>query len=378
MKLVSTGSSPCSLWSPLLSRTLGVAAVVLTTISAAPRASLANDCIAVPENATLPASFQAVDVPAGAIRRAQTTMGTALSLGASNVDCSVATRAFAEVYLEFDRLERLTSTKIPDSDLSQVNAAAGKAPVKVAPEVFALVELALSFAEQSAGAFDPTFAAMDEVWSFEEGAVVAPPQDITLARSFVDYRKVILDKEAQTIFLEKLGMRLSLGGFAKGYATDNAVTILKRHGLKDFIIRSGGEVFILGNPGGDDRRVGIPRPRGTGAMAKVALNGRALNISRDIERSFVVDDARYHHIIDPRTGYPAHHVRTVALVADRAATADALSTAVFVLGPARGLKLVESLPNVEAMVVDSEHRLHLSSHMSDLARLMSVGPQGEN
>lgn len=338
----------------------------------------ANECIAVPDSATLPTSYAAVDVPEGAIRRAQTTMGTALSLGASNVDCQVATKAFAEVYLEYDRLERLTSTKNAASDLSRINAAAGRAPVQVAPEVFALVELALGFAEKSGGAFDPTFAAMDGVWSFEDGAKVAPTDDIATARSFVNYRNVVLNKEAQTIFLKRLGMRLSLGGIAKGYATDNAVTILKRHGLKDFIIRSGGEVFIMGNPGGADRRVGIPKPRDTGTLAQVALSGRALNISRDMEKSFVDGGVRYHHIIDPRTGYPAHHVREVALVADRAATADALSTAVFVLGPVRGLELVEETPGAEALIVDSEHRVHLSSGMADIVRLNSAGPPTVN
>lgn len=359
-------------------RTLRLARLAVLFTAAIGGAAHANECIAVPDGAALPSSFAAVDVPEGAIRRAQTTMGTALSLGASNVDCEVATKAFAEVYLEYDRLERLTSTKNPASDLSRVNASAGKAPVKVAPEVFALVELALDFAKKSGGAFDPTFAAMDGVWSFEDGAKVAPAHDITMARSFVNHSHVVLDKDAQTIFLKKLGMRLSLGGIAKGYATDNAVTILKRHGLKDFIIRSGGEVFIFGNPGGDERRVGIPKPRGTGTLAQVSLSGRALNISRDIEKSFVDDGVRYHHIIDPRTGYPAHHVREVALVADRAATADALSTAVFVLGPTRGLELVEGTPGVEALIVDSEHRMHLSSGMADIVRLKSAGPRTVN
>ena len=214
---------------------------------------------------------------------------------------------------------------------------------------------------------------MDGVWKFDATAQVAPAADIERARQLVYYRQVVLDKERRKVFLAKTGMRLSLGGIVKGYATDNAVTILKRRGLTDFIIRSGGEVFIQGNPGGGHRRIGIPRPRSEGVLALLDLTGGALNVSRDVERSFVSNDVRYHHIIDPRTGYPAHHSRTVAVVAPRAATADALSTAIFVLGPVRGLKLIDARPGVEAIIVDSEHGVHLSSGMADLATLRAPG-----
>ncbi len=313
----------------------------------------------------LPEGAEGADVPAGSIRQARTTMGTNLQLGASGVTCEQASEAFAAVFAEFDRLERLTSSSHPDSEVRKINAMAGKEPVVVDKELFGIIQLALGFAEMSAGAFDPTFAAMDGVWKFESDKAgsgqVPDPTVIEQRRQKVSFQNVVLDPAQTTVMLKEEGMVLSLGGIAKGYATDNAVKILRAQGVPHFIIRSGGDMFIEGDPGGKGRRIGIPDPRGDRPFALVEVKGRAFNISRDADKSFVKDGVRYHHIIDPRTGYPAHVARTVAVMANDAATADALSTAIFVLGPGPGLELAERRRGVEAIIVDADNRVHMTS-----------------
>lgn len=409
-------------------RPAAVRVALLSALLAAPSPALAQTDVCQPGDAVpLPEGLQATDVPSGSIRRAETAMGTTLALGASGIPCEEATAAFSEVFAEFHRVEAMVSLDHPDSELAKVNAAAGGEPVVVGDELFRLLQWAIAIAEDSGGAFDPTFAAMDGLWKFEnrtapaapapqntppdavpapgpatpaateagaensptpaspaavtpaadgaaaEGAVAAPappatptsrvPDDAEIAErlKLVDYRQVVLDPLKNTVQLKQAGMVLSLGGVAKGYATDRAVQLLRRRGVPSFIIRSGGEIFIEGDPGGGARRIGVPDPRGRGAFALVEVRGKALNISSDARRFFVEDGVRYHHIIDPRTGKPSTAARTVAVTALDATTADALSTAVFVLGPEAGLKLVEETADAEAIVIGGDNSVHVSS-----------------
>jgi thiamine biosynthesis lipoprotein len=390
---------------------------LLALAALSPAASAQTEVCQPGEAIPLPEGLQATDVPSGSIRRAETAMGTTLALGASGIPCEEATAAFAEVFAEFHRVEVMVSLDHPDSELAKVNAAAGQEPVVVGDELFRLIQWAVAMAEDSGGAFDPTFAAMDGLWRFEtrtppaaepevpanpapgaasDGATAAAPTDAAPAEAppvaaapasrvpsdeaiaerlkLVDYQQVALDPLKKTVQLKAPGMLLSLGGVAKGYATDRAVQILRRRGVPSFIIRSGGEIFIEGEPGGGTRRIGIPDPRGRQAFALLEVRGRALNISSDAGRFFVEDGVRYHHIIDPRTGRPATGARTVAVTALDATTADALSTAVFVLGAEAGLKLVEETADAEAIVVDGDNAVHVSSGFGPRLELRAPTP----
>ncbi|MCP4499920.1 MAG: FAD:protein FMN transferase [Deltaproteobacteria bacterium] len=313
----------------------------------------------------LPPELESTNVERGSIRRAKTSSGTSISLGVSKVDCETATKAFKAVWDEFDRVEKLTSTKEEGTGLVLVNAAAGKEPVVVEKELFALVQLSLDFARQSDGAFDPTFAAVYRLYDFRK-EVVPDAKDLETALANVDFRKVILDESDHSIFLKETGMSLSLGGIKKGYAIDRSALILRELGVEHFIFRSPSELTIIGEPGGGSRRVGVPALDGKSTLALLEVKDRSLNISRDLDASFEKDGVRYHHILDPSTGVSAHHVRTVGLVSHDATSADALSTAVFVLGPQRGMALVERLRGVEAIVLDVENRLHISSGMQNV------------
>lgn len=306
------------------------------------------------------------DKPEGVVRQARTSMGTQLSLGVSGVPCKVAKKASDEVFALFDRIEKLTDPEADGSAVKRINEAAGKEAVKVDAELFALVQLAQGFAQHTEGAFDPTFAALEGLWTFQPGEKQIPDQaEIDRRRALVDYQAVELDEDKRTVKLAKEGMRLGLGGIVKGYTMDKAVTVLKKHGVTDFIVKSGGEIYVSGNPGGGYRRVGIPDPRSKKNYALIDVRDRALNTSSDNERFFIEGNVRYHHIIDPGSGRPARDVRSVSVISVDATSADALSTAIFVMGPDKGMKLIEDLAGVEAIIVDNKNGVHISSGLSE-------------
>ncbi len=320
-------------------------------------------------------SAQGTVVPEGIIRRASTKLGTRVELGLSGVTCALANAAYEDVFALFDRFERLTDEDAPDSALQRINAAAGKEPVVVDNDLYALIELALGFAQHTNGAFDPTFAAMSGLWRFDTDTHTLPSaEEIAARQQLIGWQRVKLDPKARTVFLERAGMKLGLRGIVKGYVVDKAVTLLRERGIEDFILKSGGELFVSGAPGGGQRKVGLPDPRSAKNYALLDVRDRALNTSSDKDRFFVLDGVRYHHIIDPRTGRPADKTRTVSVLSVDATSADALSTALFVMGPKDGLALVEKLAGVEAVIVDADNRVHLSSGLSDRVVLGAPTP----
>jgi len=311
--------------------------------------------------------------PDGLITSARTSMGTELSLGIDGASCEVASKASAEVFALFERIEKLTDDKAADSPLRHINDSAGKEAVEVSAELFALIQLAVGFAQHTDGAFDPTFAALAGMWTFQAGDPQIPTAtDIDQRRALVDYTKVVLDEKTRTVKLSVEGMRLGLGGIVKGYTMDKAVTLLKKAGVDNFILKSGGEVFVSGKPGGGNRRIGVADPRSAKNYALIDVRDRALNTSSDNEKFFIEGGVRYHHIIDASTGRPATASRSVSVLSVDATSADALSTAIFVMGPAKGMALVEQLAGVEAIIVDNDNQVHISSGLS--SRLVLGAP----
>ena len=240
---------------------------------------------------------------------------------------------------EIRRLQALMTTWSEDSEISRINAAAGKEAVKVGPETFAVIEKSLWIGKESEGVFDITFEAMKGLWKFDEGAeATIPPKDkIDAARKLIDYRQIEIDPKASTVRIKKEGMRINLGGIAKGYAIDAASRVLEAEGLKGFFAQAGGDLYVRGDkPDGSKFKVGIRDPRGKGPtdyFALLEVEDHAFSTAGDYERTFVKDGKRYHHIIDPRTGYPATATRSVTVWAKDAFTADAIDDAIFILGP---------------------------------------------
>jgi thiamine biosynthesis lipoprotein len=264
-----------------------------------------------------------------------------------------AEAAAGECFDLFRRLDLELSEWKPDSPLAAVNRASGGAAVPVPPGLFALLERSLALAGATEGAFDPSWAALWPLWNFRDPNAVPPdPAAVAALRKEIDWRAIELDAAARTVRLPRPGMQLGLGAIGKGWALDRAAERLEARGFHDFLITAGGQVLARGRNGERSWRVGLRDPRGARdeLFAVVELGDGSLSTSADNESFFLHRGERYHHVLDPRTGWPARGARSATVLHRDAATADALSTALMVLGAPRGLEAVERLGG-EGLVV---------------------------
>jgi thiamine biosynthesis lipoprotein len=311
-------------------------------------------------------------------------MGTHVALAAyttASLDEAAVHKAFEDAVTEIKRLETLMTTWRPDSELSRVNAAAGKAPVVVSQETFDVVKEAVHASEISEGTFDITFESLHGLWKFDQDLDPHPPTDAQIKAKlpFVGYRHIQLDPGARTVYLDREGTKISLGGIAKGYAVDHAAKVLRDAGLTSFYVQAGGDLYAAGKkPDGSDWSAGIRDPRGAEGVyfAILPVSDHAFSTAGDYERSYVIDGKRYHHIIDPRTGKPATASRSVTIYAPTAFLADEIDDAVFILGPKKGLALVESLDDVGAVIVDAHNNVHISKRLEGKLRITAVPTDG--
>jgi thiamine biosynthesis lipoprotein len=313
---------------------------------------------------------------AALVERAQVAMGSEVRLTAWTTDEAGALAAFDEVFGEFQRLDALLSVWRDDSDVQRLNEAAGVAPVSISTDTLQVLAAAIEAGDLTGGKFDITFAALSDVWRFDhdQDNTVPSPEQIRGRLPLVDYQSVSVDEARHTAFVRRRGMRVHLGGIGKGYAVDRAVAILRRRGFHDFMIRSGGDMYVAGHRGDRSWHLGIQDPRGPAdaIFASLDLSDAAMSTSGDYERFFISNGRRLHHIIDPDTGQPAEGCRSVTIVADRSVTADALSTGVFVLGPSAGMALIERLPNAEAVIVTAGNEVLVSSGLKDRVAVVAA------
>jgi thiamine biosynthesis lipoprotein len=278
------------------------------------------------------------------------------------------TRAMEAAYVEIERLNGLLSSWTHTSDVGRVNDAEGR-PISISAETAEVLERALWTSRVSEGAFDVTFEITSDLWRFGDAAENPPrlpaPVDIARRRGLIDYRRLEFRERERTVVLPK-GMRMSLDGIAKGYIVDRAARVLTSRGLTSFFLRAGGDLLSVGRkPNGEEWSAGVQDPRGPADsyFATLDFSDHAFSTAGDYARAYLSKGRRYHHIIDPRTGSPATACRSVTVWAPDALTADALDDAVFVLGPERGLALVESQPGVGAVIVDATGRVHVSERL---------------
>ena len=306
------------------------------------------------------------------VERAGTAMGSELRLTAWTADEAAASSAFDSVFAELERLDNLLSVWKPGSDVVRLNETAGTRPLPVAEDTRLVLAAAAEAFALSHGAFDVTFGRLAEVWKFDHDQDNSVPsrKDIEARLAFVDGRDVIVDRPPGTAFVTRKGVRVHLGGIGKGFAVDRAVEILRDLGLTDVMVQAGGDLFASGLREGRAWRLGIADPRDpAGIFASLDVSDAAFSTSGDYERYFIADGVRYHHIIDARTGEPARGCRSVTVLAPTALTADWMSTAVFILGPAEGMALVERTPGAEAVIVTAENRVLVSTGLRAKLRI---------
>jgi thiamine biosynthesis lipoprotein len=291
----------------------------------------------------------------------QDKMGTRIDVQLWHEDGDTAGELLQAAMAEFDRIEAAMSTYRDSSEISRVNREAANAPVRMSTELFTLVMLSLELSEITGGAFDITYDSVGQLYDFR--ARQRPDAAAIAARlESINYEYVELDAKAQTIRFLEPGVRINLGGIAKGYAVESVISLLREAGVSHALATAGGDTRLLGDRRGKPWLVGIRDPDDqSGLVTRLGLVDEAVSTSGDYERFFVEDGERYHHILDPGTGRSAGSVRSVTIIGPDATMTDALSTSVFVLGQAGGLDLIEKLDGYEAIVVDTERRVRVSA-----------------
>jgi thiamine biosynthesis lipoprotein len=290
--------------------------------------------------------------------RAFTQMGMPFHIKIFDVtDHQKSERAVREAIEGISQIENLMSEWMASSEISALNRAAGRKPVMVSEQTYEVLKTAQALALQSAGAFDPTWAAFRGVWQFKSPAPTLPKaEEIKHARSLVDHSALVLDDSASTAYLKHSDMQVGLGSIAKGYAIDLAVKTLRKYGFTRFMVDGGGDVFVEGTRATRRPwRIAIKHPRKDGTIfGFVDAQSQSVVTSGDYEHFFELNEKRYHHIIDVRTGYPADQCVSVTVVSASATIADALATAIFVLGPSKGVELLAHYPNTKAVILASD------------------------
>ncbi len=310
------------------------------------------------------------------VERTHDTMGTEIKVTAWTADDARAQAAFISVFGEFDRLDAMLSVWKQGSDILRLNAAAGDRPVPVSGETREVLRIAREVSDMTAGRFDVTFGALSGLWKFDhqdKDDTIPDRREVLKRLPLINYRDVVVDDQTGTAFLKRAGMRVNLGGIGKGYAVDRAVDILRRSGLKDFMIQAGGDLYVGGRRGDRPWRLGIRDPRGPAdkSFAMLDLTDGTFSTSGDYERFFIKDGRRYHHILDLSVGEPARGCRSVTLVTERAVIADALAKGVFILGPDEGMALIERTPGVQGVIVSAKNEVLISSGLRGRLTLLA-------
>ncbi len=298
------------------------------------------------------------------VSKALKLMGTRfeITLVAQNEDIGYI--AINEAINEITRIEKLISSWDPESDTSLINRNAGRKPVKVNKELFSLIERAKKISEITDGAFDISYASMDNIWKFNGQMKKLPTKnEITASVAKIGYQNIILDADKGTVFLKEPGMRLAFGAIGKGYAADKTKALLISKGVIGGIINASGDLTTWGTKhSGEKWMVGLTNPLDKSKVFSwLPIIESSVATSGNYEKYIVFNDEKYSHIIDPRTGYPTKGVQSVSVFAKNAELCDALATAVFIMGRDSGIHLINQLEGVEVVVVDDANDIHKSS-----------------
>lgn len=294
------------------------------------------------------------------VKAQQDIMGTRISLEFWHQGPQPAQPIVDAVMQIMKDVDQQLSPYIETSELYRVNRDAAKAPVYISGNFLALLKKSLWYSELSGGAFDITFASVGYLYDYRRHQA---PDDKTISEKLpaIDYHHITLDEQQQTVFFTHPGVRIDLGGIAKGYAVDRGIDKLRQFGVQSAILSAGGDSRVLGDRRGVPWVIGIQHPRKKQQFAtRIPLQDSAISTSGDYERYYLDGEVRIHHIINPKSGKSASQVTSVSILAPLAVDSDALSTTVFVLGVTDGLALINKLPGIDAVIIDGENRLHFS------------------
>lgn len=273
---------------------------------------------------------------------------------------------------EIDRIEALISSWQPQSETSKVNQNAGKKGTVVSRELFELVKRAKAISKLTDGAFDITYASVDKLWKFDGRAIKKPSSEkLNASVKNIGFEKIELEEEKSALFLTQSGMKMGFGAIGKGYAADAVKRLLQAKGVKAGIVNASGDMSAWGkNPNGEDWQIGLVNPMNKNKVFSwFSLNEKAVVTSGDYERYVMIDGERYGHIINPKTGMPSKGIVSATVFAPKAELADALATALFVMGVETGMNMIDQLPQIEALVITTTGEIVTSKNIEQDAYL---------
>lgn len=305
--------------------------------------------------------------PSDPLRRTEVLMGTTVSVSLfDHQDETILDEAFERVKL----LENELSLNKDSTLLTELNASAGTTPHPVNDVLFDIVQKGYYYSELTDGSFDVSVGPLVKLWNIGLPETRVPSNDeIQNVLPLINYKQIELDEEAKTIYLQTPGMQLDLGGIAKGYTADSLATLLKSKGVEHALIDLGGNIYALGTKvDGSLWKVGIQDPfeSRNNTVGYIPIANQSVVTSGIYERYLEADGKKYHHILDPSTGYPFdNEIAGVTIISETSIDGDALSTAVFSKGLEEGLEFVKSLPNIDAIFITKDSKVYLTDGIKD-------------
>jgi FAD:protein FMN transferase len=296
-------------------------------------------------------------------KKSKILMDTLVTITVVSGSQDKADQAIDKAFAGIEKIEKLSDFYSPESEISMINRKSGISGVRVSPDILDILNKALYVSENTGGAFDITIGPIMSLYDFHK-KIKPDDREIKRGLNFVNFRDLFLDKQTSSVFLRKKGMLIDTGGITKGYAADKAVEILKQQGIRGGIVAVAGDIKAFGSkPDGKPWKIGIRNPdqktTEDDIIATIELTDMAISTSGDYERFFILDGKKYHHLIDPKTGYPASSCRSVSIIAKNGVFTDAFATGVFILGPERGLKVLGRM-GFEGIIIDSKGETYVT------------------
>jgi thiamine biosynthesis lipoprotein len=298
------------------------------------------------------------------VKKTFEVMGGGFDITVIAVDEELGYIYIQEALAEIQRIEKLISSWDEASETSLINKNAGIKPVPVSWELYKLIERSIQISEITNGDFDITYTALEDIWKFD-GSMSSLPNKLEVKQAVdrIGYKNIILNSKDQTVYLNKKGMRISFGGIGKGFAADKAKALLVSKEVKAGIINIGGDITTWGTKTtGDKWLIGIVNPERQGGLfswlpileSSVATSGGDANF-------MLVNDEKFTHVLNPKTGFPSTGINSVTVFAKSAELSDALATSIFVMGLDAGLALINQLGDTEVIIVDNNNKMYKSN-----------------
>jgi len=293
-------------------------------------------------------------------------LGSRFEISVIAKDSIQANNFFNIAINEVNRIDHLISEWKPESQTSAINQNAGISPIKIDIELFELIERSKLISEITDGAFDITWASVDQLWRFDGSMNALPDSNlINKLQKLIDYKNIILDRKDTSVFLKSIGMKIGMGGIGQGYAAEQVVKILKENGAISGIVNVSGDIKTWGfNTEGKEWTIAITNPFDKAkTFGTFNISNSSVVTSGNYEKYTLIDGKKYAHIINPKTGYPTQGVVSATVFAQNTEIADALATALFVLGPEIGIDRVNQIKDVECLIVDDKGNVLTSKNL---------------